>query len=93
MEPTNKSKAVEKNSNNINKTSLQFIVRSGEREKGTAAQELIYYFDLDDNSLPIKVGDGTFGVVFRVLNASNFPYAVKILYNAKETILAQAKSL
>jgi len=42
-----------------------------------------YYFKLDEDGLPIKLGDGTFGVVFLVNNNNGEEFAVKILYNRK----------
>lgn len=54
--------------------------------KDPATQELpqTYYFDLDTNGDPIKLGDGSFGIVYRVRKSkqSTVPgdHAVKIFY-------------
>ena len=76
----------------LKKNDLRFTVRSGERNTDTVVQEQTYYFELNKENLPIKVGDGTYGVVFRVLDASDIRYAIKILYNASSTDLGQARS-
>ncbi|MEI2582864.1 protein kinase domain-containing protein [Scytonema sp. PRP1] len=40
----------------------------------------IFYLEVDKNNEPIKLGDGTFGVVFAASNRVNDKLAVKILY-------------
>ncbi|NER00121.1 MAG: hypothetical protein F6K30_26055, partial [Cyanothece sp. SIO2G6] len=44
-----------------------------------------FYFKTDDNGHPIKLGDGTYGIVYEVHNANNRPYAAKLLYQDQET--------
>lgn len=47
--------------------------------------EGIYYFELDQNNRPIKLGDGTFGIVFAARNQLGNEFAVKLLYRDQET--------
>ncbi len=76
----------------LKKSELEFVVQSGTRTKDRIDETRTFYFDLDDNNKPIKVGDGTFGVVFRVSDASDKLHAVKLLYEAKSTKYGEAKS-
>jgi len=47
---------------------------------------MTFYFTLDKNDQPIKLGDGTFGCVFMVHDRSETKYAVKLFYkNATES--------
>lgn len=45
--------------------------------------KLTYFFLLDDSGYPIKLGDGAYGVVYKVCNSSEENYAVKLLYRTK----------
>lgn len=40
-----------------------------------------YYFETDSGDKPIKLGDGTFGVVYKVYNMKGDKCAIKLLYN------------
>lgn len=42
-----------------------------------------FYFDLDENGSPIKLGDGTYGVVYKIFNMSEDELAVKLFYDNK----------
>lgn len=39
-----------------------------------------FYFSLDGKNQPIKLGDGTFGIVFEVYNSAGKIYAAKLMY-------------
>ena len=39
-----------------------------------------FYFSLDEENKPIKLGDGTFGIVFEVYNGKKKKYAAKLMY-------------
>jgi serine/threonine protein kinase len=55
---------------------VNFAARTGD-------QTLIYTFAMRDGS-PIKLGDGTFGAVFRVEGVGNQSYALKIFYETED---------
>src|SRR6476661_5985194 len=44
-----------------------------------------FWFEVDSNGKLIKLGDGSFGVVYRVRDRNGVPHAVKLLYN-KQTL-------
>lgn len=48
-----------------------------------AEDAITYFFSLDDSGNPNKLGDGTFGVVYKVYDKTKTEYAVKLLYNSK----------
>ncbi|MGA7936445.1 MAG: hypothetical protein WCA35_23025, partial [Kovacikia sp.] len=48
-------------------------------------QEKVFYFKLNQKNLPIKLGDGTYGIVFEVYDSRDRAYAAKLLYQDQET--------
>jgi len=69
------------NKKEIDKKKLIFHVNDDPPDR---AEE--YYFILDENNKPIKLGDGTYGVVFKVYNSTkNEEFAVKLLYENELT--------
>lgn len=42
-----------------------------------------YCFFLDDNGFPTKIGDGTFGAVYKVFDRKGEGFALKVLYESK----------
>lgn len=53
-----------------------FKIRKG-NDKNT------YFFKTNKNGCPYKLGDGTYGIVYKVCNADNEEFAVKLLYMNK----------
>jgi serine/threonine protein kinase len=51
----------------------------GESEGVEGMEPMTFTFEVRDG-VPIKVGDGTFSVVFRVLDTRRVPHALKVLY-------------
>ncbi len=64
----------------LTKEDLSFTASALATEAGASAGQNKYYFDLDPQGKPIKIGDGTFGAVFAVRNESDQPLALKIFY-------------
>ncbi|UBF25413.1 hypothetical protein K9N68_28065 [Kovacikia minuta CCNUW1] len=54
-------------------------------------QEKVFYFNLNERNLPIKLGDGTYGIVFEVYDSRNREYAAKLLYQDQETDRSEAR--
>jgi len=56
-------------------------------------QQKTFYFKLDEKRHPIKLGDGTYGIVFEVYDSRNQEYAAKLLYQDQETERSQKRFL
>ncbi|MCC5663053.1 protein kinase [Nostoc sp. CHAB 5784] len=52
---------------------------------------LTFYFTLDEQNQPIKLGDGTFGVVFAVYSNRQNKFAVKLLYEHSDTDIVKSR--
>ena len=61
---------------------LSFVVYkrfNEELDESRGVETMTFTFEVCDGA-PIKVGDGTFSVVFRVLDTRRVPHALKVLY-------------
>lgn len=58
---------------------------------GEARDLLEFMFVLDEGMNPIKLGDGSYGAVFKVTNGQNDMFAVKILYDRRVREFAQTR--
>lgn len=52
----------------------QFYINEEENQQ-------VYYFDIDEEGNPRKLGDGTYGVVYKIINTNEDELAVKLLYD------------
>jgi serine/threonine protein kinase len=60
---------------------FSFVVYDDPQDK--QSDKTTYYFSLQDGK-PIKLGDGTFGAVYQVVNTKLDPFAVKLLYDNQD---------
>ncbi|NEP76502.1 hypothetical protein, partial [Okeania sp. SIO2G5] len=66
--------------------SFAFVVQDGSLERT--------FFLETDNGIPVKIGDGTYGVVFSCFDEYDDPYALKIFYEPDQgTHLAKQRFL
>ena len=69
--------------------SFKFPVRTQDEKD---SQDLIYEFVVDENGCPQKLGDGTFGAVFKTIFSGSKKSAVKLFYPTNEESVTRQRN-